>query len=78
MAIKYGALGPVRRCAIQLDWERKYRAALVERNPALQSLRIEEAYEAVLRRLNEIEQTCDERHKLDNAIDTLNRLRDRP
>lgn len=60
------------------DWSLKYRAAVLERNPALQSLRIAEAHEAILRRMAELEESSgSERHKLENAIDTLNRLRDR-
>ena len=50
----------------------------MERNPALQSLRIAEAYEAIMQRLDELGDFAgDERHKLETAIDTLKRLRDR-
>lgn len=59
------------------DWRLKYRAAILERNPVLQSLRIAEAYEAIMRRLEELEENSNDRHKLEAAIDTLNRLRDR-
>ena len=60
------------------DWSARYRAALVERNPALQSLRIAEAYEAIMQRLDELGDFAgDERHKLETAIDTMKRLRDR-
>lgn len=56
------------------NWDRKYKTALLERNPALQHLRIKEAYEAVTRRMKEIDDICDERRKLDNAVKMLNRL----
>jgi hypothetical protein len=58
-------------------WHTKYTAALLERNPALQSLRIAEAYEAIIQRMEELGETSkSETHKLENAIDTLKRLRD--
>lgn len=57
------------------DWERKYRAALMERIPALKRRRIDEAYKAVILRINETETTSDERERLDNAIELLNLLR---
>ena len=63
---------------MKAEWERKYRAALTEHNPSLKWRRIEEAYKVILRRLNEIEGSYDdERHRLDNAIKVLNRLRNR-
>ena len=59
------------------EWHTKYRAALLERNPVLQSLRIAEAYEAIIQRMEELGETSNsESHKLENAIDTLKRLRD--
>jgi len=63
---------------MQEEWKSKYRAARVERNPALQTLRMEEAYEAIIGCAKEVEEISDERRKLDNAIDTLNLLRDLP
>lgn len=62
---------------MKAEWERKYRAALTEHNPSLKWRRIEEACKVIIRRMNEIEDDCDERHKLDNAIEVLNRLRNR-
>jgi len=59
------------------DWERKYRVALMERNPALQQLRVEDAYQAVIRRMNETDDNGDEQHKLERAIDMLSLLRNR-
>jgi len=59
------------------DWERKYKAALMERIPALQQLKIDEAYKAVMLRLNETEILDKERRRLANAINILNLLRDR-
>jgi len=58
------------------DWEKQYRSVLMERNPTLQQLRIEEAYKAVIRRIKETDDTA-ERQKLDRAIDMLNILRNR-
>jgi hypothetical protein len=59
------------------DWERKYKAALMERIPALQQLKIGEAYKAVMLRMNETEVLDKERRRLENAINILNLLRDR-
>jgi len=59
------------------DWERKYKAALMERIPALQQLKIDEAYKAVMLRMNETEILDKERRRLENAINILNLLRDR-
>jgi hypothetical protein len=56
-------------------WSLKYRAAILERNPALQLLRIVEAYGAIQRQLEKLEKDSPERRKLDNAINTLDRLR---
>jgi hypothetical protein len=36
------------------EWHTKYRAALLERNPVLQLLRIAEAYEAIVGRLRDL------------------------
>lgn len=59
------------------EWHTKYRAALLERNPVLQSLRIAEAFEAIIQRMEELGDTSEgESHRLENAIDTLKRLRD--
>jgi len=59
------------------DWERKCKAALMERIPALQQLKIDEAYKAVMLRMNETEDLGDERRRLENVINILNLLRDR-
>jgi hypothetical protein len=65
--------------AVNDEWVRKYRAALVEQIPALQHLRIDEAYVAVMGRMKQPDQTTDdERTRLKNAIDTLDRLRNIP
>ena len=58
------------------DWERLYRSVLMERNPTLQQLRIEDTYKAVILRVKE---TADsgERQRLDRAIKMLNTLRNR-
>jgi hypothetical protein len=56
-------------------WWSKYRAAILERNPEVQLLRIVEAYEAMQRCLDKVEKNSSERRKLDNAIKTLDSLR---
>jgi hypothetical protein len=62
---------------MKTEWERKYRAALTEHSPSLKWRRIEEACKVIIHRMNEIEDDCDERQKLDNAIEVLNQLRNR-
>lgn len=52
----------------------KYRAAMLERNPNVQLLRIE-AYNALQQRLNQVEEDSLERRQLDNAISILDQLR---
>ena len=66
------------RIAVAL-WHREgsYRAGLTGHHPSLQWRRIEEACKVIIRRIDEIEDDCDERHKQDNAIEALNRLRNR-
>jgi hypothetical protein len=59
------------------EWERKYRAAFTEHNPALKWRRILEAREAIVRRTRETEATPNEREKLGNAIGVLNLLSNR-
>ena len=53
----------------------KYRAAILERDHAVQLLRIVEAYEVIHRRVENVGKNSDERRKLDNAIKTLDGLR---
>ena len=38
------------------EWRNKFEAALMERHPVLQSLRIVEAFEAVIHRIEELEE----------------------
>jgi hypothetical protein len=56
-------------------WSAKYRAAILELNPALQLLRIVEAYGAIQRRIEKVERDSHERRRLDNAINNVDRLR---
>jgi hypothetical protein len=56
----------------------KYRAAILERNPALQLVRMTEANDAIQRRIGDLRETSDERRRLENALEALNLLRDRP
>ena len=37
------------------EWRNKFEAALTERNPVLQSLRVVEAFEAIVQRIEELE-----------------------
>ena len=61
------------------EWRNKFEAALTERNPALQSLRIVEAFEAIIQRIEELEElgaSYGESRRLRDAIEQLKRLRD--
>ena len=64
--------------AVRQEWSIKYRAAILERNPALQLQRMTEANDAIHRRMGDLGETSDERRKLENALEALNLLRDRP
>jgi hypothetical protein len=63
--------------AVRQEWSIKYRSAILERNPALQLLRLTQAHEAIQRRIANAGETTDERRKLENALEALNLLRDR-
>ena len=63
--------------AVKREWSVKYRAAILERNPALRLLRMTEAKDAIQRRMGDLEETSDERRKLENAVQALNALRNR-
>ena len=62
------------------EWRRKFEVAVAERNPLLQSLRIAEAFEAIIQRIEELEQMgCtfnDEYQHLNTAIKDLKLVRD--
>jgi hypothetical protein len=62
------------------EWRNKFEAALLERDPILQSLRIAEAFEAIIHRIEELEElgcaSSSESLKLGDAIEQLKRLRD--
>jgi TolB-like protein/DNA-binding winged helix-turn-helix (wHTH) protein len=45
------------------DWSKKYSAALLERNRSLSMIRIDEAHKAILKRAQEIPETCNKRQK---------------
>lgn len=64
--------------AMRQEWSIKYRAAILERNPALQLVRMTEANDAIKRRIGDLRETSDERRRLENALDALNLLRHRP
>jgi hypothetical protein len=53
----------------------QYRAAILERDPALQLLRIVEAYQAIQRRMESLGNNSNEIPKLANAIKALDGLR---
>lgn len=63
--------------AVRPEWSIKYRAAMLERNPAFQLMRMTEANDAIQRRMGDLGKTSDERCKLEYALDALNLLRDR-
>jgi hypothetical protein len=62
------------------EWHKRFETALLERDPILQSLRIAEAFEAIIQRIEELEElgcasNSESRH-LRDAIAQLKRLRD--
>jgi hypothetical protein len=63
---------------VRHEWSIKYRAAILERDPAFRLFRMTEASDAIQRRMGDLEETSDERRKLENALQSLNVLRDRP
>lgn len=63
--------------AVRPEWSIKYRAAMLERNPAFQLMRMTEANDAIQRRIGDLGKTSDERCKLENALEALNLLRGR-
>lgn len=62
------------------EWRNKFEAALIERDPVLQSLRIAEAFEAIIQRIEELEElgcsSNSESRTLKGAIEQLKHLRD--
>jgi len=63
--------------AVRQEWSIKYRSAILERNPALQLVRLTQAHETIQRRIADAGMTSAERRKLENALEALNLLRDR-
>jgi hypothetical protein len=63
--------------AVRQEWSIKYRAAILERDPAFRLMRMTEANDAIQRRMGDLEETSDEWRKLENAAQALNALRDR-
>jgi hypothetical protein len=63
--------------AVRKEWAIKYRAAILERNSAFRLLRLTEANDAIQRRLGDLEETSNERRKLENAVQALKAMRDR-
>jgi hypothetical protein len=61
---------------VRQEWSIKYRAAILERNPAFRLFRVTEANDAIQRRMGD-QQTSDERRKLRNAVQALKVLRER-
>jgi hypothetical protein len=62
------------------EWRNRFEAALTERDPVLQSLRIVEAFEAIMQRIEELEElghtSNSESRTLRDAIEQLKLLRD--
>ena len=62
------------------EWRKKFDVAVAERNPILQSLRITEAFESIIQRIEELEElgvpSNGEIQKLVDAIEHLKHLRD--
>jgi len=63
--------------AVRQEWSIKYRAAILERNPAFQLLRMTEANGAIKRRMGHLKEASSEGRKLENALEALNLLRNR-
>ena len=63
--------------AVRQEWSIKYRAAILERNPAFQLLRMTEANGAIQRRMGHLKEASGERRKLENALEALLLLRNR-
>ena len=63
--------------AVRREWSIKYRAAMLERNPAFQLQRMTESNDAIQLRIGDLGQSSCERRKLKNALEALNLLRDR-
>ena len=62
--------------AVRKEWSIKYRAAMLERNPAFQLQRMTESNDAIQCRMGDLGQTSYERGKLENALEALSLLRD--
>ena len=57
--------------AVRQDWSIEYRAAILERNPALQLVRMTEANDAIQRRIGDLRETSDERRRLAKTASEL-------
>jgi hypothetical protein len=60
----------------EMEWTRKYKRALLERDPAQRVRRIREAKEAIAARKTAIDRECPERQVIDRAINILATLRE--
>jgi hypothetical protein len=60
----------------ECDWTRKYKQALLERNPTLQMHRVDEARKVLMARIGDITETAPERRMIDRALDVLATLRE--
>ena len=60
----------------EVEWIRKYKRALLEREPVLRAQRIEEAYELMTKRSGEIAKTSPEQRMLNRALDILVTVRE--
>jgi hypothetical protein len=60
----------------EVEWTRKYKRALLERDPSQRSRRIQEAKDAMAERRGAIGRESPERHVIDRAMDILGSLRE--
>lgn len=60
----------------QMEWTRKYKRALLERDRAQRARRIQEAKEAIAVRKTAIDRESPERHLIDRAMNILATLRE--
>ena len=60
----------------EMEWTRKYKRALLERDPSQRMRRIQEAKDAMAARRGTIARESQERHVIDRAMDILATLRE--
>ena len=62
--------------AVEVEWTRKYKRALLERDRSQRIRRIREAKDAMAARRGMLDRESPERHVIDRAMDILGTLRE--